>query len=170
MKRRWFATVVAVITLASAGCASSDATSAAAVSSGRGGRRSKIPRLFHNNPQSTCLYDPASGCFLEVTRRTDKYGYTREEFWSHDQFSTCVSTSSRSASRRTRGFFLEFPTRSGGSERKMAPSLMCSQFRRPSSRWKQRPAGRYPGHHGSSPLGKVAVGPVPHRRGFHHLA
>jgi PAS domain S-box-containing protein len=41
----------------------------------------KFRALFEHNPQPTCLYDPATGLFLEVNRAmVEKYGYSREEF------------------------------------------------------------------------------------------
>jgi PAS domain S-box-containing protein len=40
----------------------------------------KFRALFEDNPQPTCLYDPATGRFLEVNRAAvEKYGYSREE-------------------------------------------------------------------------------------------
>ena len=41
----------------------------------------KFRALFEHNPQPTCLYEPATGLFLEVNRAMiEKYGYSREEF------------------------------------------------------------------------------------------
>ncbi len=40
----------------------------------------KFRALFEDNPQPTCLYDPANGRFLEINRAaSEKYGYSREE-------------------------------------------------------------------------------------------
>ena len=43
----------------------------------------KFRALFEHNPQPTCLYDPATGRFLEVNRAViEKYGFSREELLS----------------------------------------------------------------------------------------
>jgi two-component system, cell cycle sensor histidine kinase and response regulator CckA len=81
-ERPLLATVVVVVTLAAAGIRivvtqhqQQRATQSMAEA------EQKFRALFHNNPQPTCLYDPADGRFLEVNHAaTEKYGYTREEF------------------------------------------------------------------------------------------
>jgi PAS domain S-box-containing protein len=81
-ERPLMATVVAVVTLGSAGLRivivqhQQQKAAAATVEA-----EQKFRALFHDNPQPTCLYDPRTGRFLEVNRAaTEKYGY------SHDQF------------------------------------------------------------------------------------
>jgi PAS domain S-box-containing protein len=81
-ERPLMATIVAVITLGSAGLRivivqhQQQKAVAATVEA-----EQKFRALFHDNPQPTCLYDPRTGRFLEVNRAAaEKYGY------SHDQF------------------------------------------------------------------------------------
>ena len=81
-ERPMLATIVVVITLASAGARSffshrQERQSARAMIAAE----KKFRILFQDNPQPTCLYDPVTGRFLEVNRAAiEKYGYTREEF------------------------------------------------------------------------------------------
>jgi PAS domain S-box-containing protein len=81
-ERPLMATVIAVITLGSAGLRivivqhRQQKAAAATVEA-----EQKFRALFHNNPQPTCLYDPRTGRFLEVNRAAmEKYGYSWEEF------------------------------------------------------------------------------------------
>ena len=81
-ERPLLATVVAVSTLAAAGLRivltqQQQQKAAQAVIEAE----QKFRAMFHDNPQPTCLYDPANGQFLEINRAaTDKYGYSRAEF------------------------------------------------------------------------------------------
>jgi PAS domain S-box-containing protein len=81
-ERPLMATVVAVVTLASAGLRivivqhHQQKAAAATVEA-----EQKFRALFHDNPQPTYLYDPRTGRFLEVNRAaTEKYGYSRDQF------------------------------------------------------------------------------------------
>jgi len=51
----------------------------------------KFRALFEDNPQPTCLHDPATGRFLEVNRAAvEKYGYLREELLRMTVADICV--------------------------------------------------------------------------------
>jgi two-component system, cell cycle sensor histidine kinase and response regulator CckA len=83
-ERPLLATIVVVVTLASSGLRSllahrhEQQTAHAMLEAEK-----KFRLLFEDNPQPTCLYDPATGRFLEVNRAAiEKYGYPREEFLS----------------------------------------------------------------------------------------
>jgi len=81
-ERPLLATVVAVVTLASAGARNlltqrQEQQAAQAMVAAE----KKFRILFRDNPQPTVLYDPVTWKFIEVNRAaTEKYGYTREEF------------------------------------------------------------------------------------------
>jgi PAS domain S-box-containing protein len=91
-ERPLLATVLVVITLASAGARSyfthqQERQAARAMIEAE----KKFRILFQDNPQPTCLYDPSTGRFLEVNRAAiEKYGYTREEFLQRTISDLCL--------------------------------------------------------------------------------
>jgi two-component system cell cycle sensor histidine kinase/response regulator CckA len=91
-ERPILATVVVVVTLASSGARSlltqrQEQQAAHAMVAAE----KKFRILFRDNPQPTCLYDPATGKFLEVNRAAiEKYGYTRQEFLSLTVADVCL--------------------------------------------------------------------------------
>ncbi len=129
-ERPLVATVVAVITLASAGLRivltqHQQQRSAQAVAEAE----QKFRALFHNTPQPTCLYDPASGCFLEVNQAaTDKYGYTREEFLAMTIFDVCLDIQPERLAAARRG--LEFRDEIWRQRKKDGSVIDVQQFAR----------------------------------------
>ena len=104
-ERPLLATLVAVTTLAAAGMRvvltqQQQLQAAQAVAEAE----QKFRAMFHDNPQPTCLYDPASGQFLEVNQAaTEKYGYSRAEFLNLTVRDICLNLGAERLAAARRG-------------------------------------------------------------------
>ena len=132
-ERPLLATIVAVVTLGSAGLRivivqHQQQKSAAAIAEGE----QKFRALFHDNPQPTFLYDPSTGRFLEVNRAaTEKYGYSHQEFLNLT-VSDIVWTFTPTV-WLPRAVAWNSATKSGASGRRMVRSLRSSSSLAPLS-------------------------------------
>jgi two-component system cell cycle sensor histidine kinase/response regulator CckA len=129
-ERPLLATVLAVVTLASAGVRivltqHQQQRAAQAMAAAE----QKFRALFRNNPQPTCLYDPWSGRFVEVNEAaTEKYGYTRDEFLAMTISDLCLDLQPERIAAARRG--VEFRDEVRRQRKKDGSVIEVQQFAR----------------------------------------